>query len=633
MATQITNVEDNVSVSSLYAEIMNEGTLPRKQSFEVGRFGADSGTQVTSYNNKLFGAPFQLLDSVDMRHPNINKDVGVEYLKHFLLHSPILHIRPGVPKYTGGTDPTSFSEGFRDIYYSQTGTSGIDLIDAAGTWMDKQMFGSGSKLQRRMYGLDPKYREYMTYVNYMCRSMAVFLGLTSSGKAITNDVPHGTFTNTNGNNPTWTDFGDLRWENYRMTSNSYVSDNKEFAASVVKTLLGSDKSADKDINNILEKEAARKGKITDIRNKTSAQKNNESGSTPPSSTDGMKPKDSETTTDTTEKGNANTQYSAKSFRENASGLFGNLWQAFDSGSLGEDSFGELSANQIKTVMFMVEPVSFSEQLTNNTAPSLIEQMVDSIADSVGSEIAFITNSGADAGMLGGLAQFLGSSMSSMAVNLSKLAEPVAGGFATNLFNGAINALSGQKMIYPEIYKSSNSTQDYEYSVTLTSPYGDIYNYYMNIIVPLCHLICLAAPRMLTSNSITSPFLVQAYVPGMATCNLGIISNMTISKNPDSKDVSVNGFPLTVKVTFQVKELYNAISISPTTNPASFMFNETLTDYMLNLAGLRPSIDTYYEAQKNAMDRISDYKSNDVLNDITSNGAQIIESLFGSGIRF
>ena len=55
--------------------------------------------------------------------------------------------------------------------------------------------------------------------------------------------------------------------------------------------------------------------------------------------------------------------------------------------------------------------------------------------------------------------------------------------------------------------------------------------------------------------------------------------------------------------------------------------------MLNLAGLRPSIDTYYEAQKNAMDRISDYKSNDVLNDITSNGAQIIESLFGSGIRF
>ena len=114
---------------------------------------------------------------------------------------------------------------------------------------------------------------------------------------------------------------------------------------------------------------------------------------------------------------------------------------------------------------------------------------------------------------------------------------------------------------------------------------------------------------------------------MATCNLGIISNMTISKNPDSKDVSVNGFPLTVKVTFQVKELYNAISISPTTNPASFMFNETLTDYMLNLAGLRPSIDTYYEAQKNAMDRVDDYKSKEVLNDLLSNAMQSFEGLF------
>lgn len=627
MATEITNIDDDISVSSLYAEIMNEGTLPRKQSFEVGRFGGDNGTQVTAYNNKLFGAPFQLMDNVDMRHPNINKDVGVEYLKHFLLHSPILHIRPGVPKYTGGTDPKSFTEGFKDIYYSATGTSGIDLIDAAGAWAEKQMFGSGSKLQRRMYALDPKYREYMTYVNYMCRSMAVFLGLTSSGKAITNDVPHGTFTNTNGGSPTWTDFGDLRWENYRMTSDSYVSDNKEYAASVIKTLLGSDEKTQKQAEEMIKKGSAKDGKvpfdlINGNKNGSSASKKE---STPPSSTDGMKPK--EETPDTTEKGNADTHYSAKSFRENASGLFGNLWQAFDSGSMGEDSFGELSANQIKTIMFMVEPVSFSEQLTNNTAPSLIEQMVDSIADSVGSEIAFITNSGADAGMIGGLAQFLGSNISSMAVSLSKLAEPVAGGFATNLFSGAINALSGQKMIYPEIYKSSNSTQDYEYSVTLTSPYGDIYNYYMHIVVPLCHLICLAAPRMLTSNSITSPFLVQAYVPGMATCNLGIISNMTISKNPDSKDVSVNGFPLTVKVTFQVKELYNAISISPTTNPASFMFNETLTDYMLNLAGLRPSVDTYYEAQKNAMDRVGDYKSKEVLNDLLSNAMQSFDGLF------
>ena len=134
----------------------------------------------------------------------------------------------------------------------------------------------------------------------------------------------------------------------------------------------------------------------------------------------------------------------------------------------------------------------------------------------------------------------------------------------------------------------------------------IYNYYMNIIVPLMHLIALAAPRMVTSNTVSSPFLVQTYIPGMATCQLGIVSNMTIVKNPDYKSVTVNGFPSTIKVNFQVKELYNAMSISPAHDPASFMFNETLNDYMSNLAGLIPSIDTYAKQRASAFQNLDEY---------------------------
>jgi hypothetical protein len=105
--------------------------------------------------------------------------------------------------------------------------------------------------------------------------------------------------------------------------------------------------------------------------------------------------------------------------------------------------------------------------------------------------------------------------------------------------------------------------------------------------------------MVTSNTVASPFLVQAYMPGMCTCNLGIISNMTIVKNPDQYHVSVNGFPLTVKVNFTIKELYNAMAISPLDDPSSFLFNESLNDYLANIAGLMPSMDTY-TTQRQAM---------------------------------
>ena len=40
-----------------------------------------------------------------------------------------------------------------------------------------------------------------------------------------------------------------------------------------------------------------------------------------------------------------------------------------------------------------------------------------------------------------------------------------------------------------------------------------------------------------------------------------------------------------------------MAISPAHDPSSYMFNETLNDYMANLAGLIPSIDTYEKHRK------------------------------------
>lgn len=509
------------------------------QDLETG--GKNIRSVLANYTNKLFGAPYQLLDSVDRRFETVNPNVGSEYLRNFLLHSPILHIRPGMPKYTGGDDPTTtfrqMQRTYRDVE-SETMSISEGLIEALA---EKTVFSAGSKLQRRMFGLRPTYLEYMMYVNYMCRSVAILLGLTADQSSF----PNGTFLN----DMKFTKFESVRWENYRMVGNTYVDSALEVSK-----------------------------KLADAAGVTAV---------------------------------VNTGTAVGSFfipwgddfidGNSVSDKVSKAWNKAMNTSLSD-----VVTDRVQSVMFMVEPAQFGESISNEVSPSFIEGALDAISNPIGSEVAFITGSKADIGLIGGITEFLGSGMESASLNLGKMVEPVTGGFMNNLFSGAVKSLKGQKMIYPDIYRNSNSEMDYEFSVTLTTPYGDVYNYYMNIIVPLMHLIALAAPRMVTSNTVTSPFLVQAYVPGMCTCQMGIVRNMTITKNPNYKSVSVNGFPLTVRVTFHIKELYNALAISPAHDPASFLFNETLNDYMANLAGLIPSVDTFSKQRAAMFENLSEY---------------------------
>ena len=538
---------DNQFIEALGLELTSLDGI-HAQDIETG--GKNIKGLLGNYTNKLFGAPYQFLESVDPRFKSINPNVGNEYLKNFLLHSPILHIKPGMPRYTGDDDPTTTFRQMQKIYADDDSMSlSKSLIRSLA---EKTVFSAGSRLQRRMFGLRPTYTEYMMYVNYMCRSIAILMGLTGGNSGF----PNGTFVSTHQSEDNKSDnigfvpFESIRWENYRMVGNSFVASSlqhlKDLAdATPIGAGIEGAKAAGAALNPLSD-----------------------------DFLDGSKAGDKIT----------------------------KAWNK----AMNTDLSDVVQDRSIQSLMFMVEPVSFTENLTNNTDQSFIESSINAVSDSVGSEIAFITGSRADTGIIGGLTEFLGSNISSAAMNLGKMVQPATGGFMTNLFSGAIQSIKGQHMIYPDIYKSSNSTMDYEYSVTLTTPYGDIYNYYMNIVVPLMHLIALAAPRMVTSNTVSSPFLVQTYIPGMATCQLGIISNMSIVKNPDYKSVTVNGFPSTIKVTFQVKELYNAMSISPANDPASFMFNETLNDYMANMAGLIPSIDTFAKQRAAAFQNLEQY---------------------------
>lgn len=536
--------------STLLAELQAlEGII--SQNPETG--ASTSESFVNKYTNRIFGAPFQLLDSVDKRFPGVNSHVGNEYLRNILLNSPILRIRPGLPKYTGGDSANDIVTALKNIYFSASNNDLNNVQNLILSLSKATIFSAGSKLQRRMYGFREQYYDYMQHVNYMCRSCAVFMNLTDTDR-----FPTGAFYS----DDSYVAFNKFKWENYRFVYGSLYTTPHEY----LMQLLGDS------FNSIMNAATSALGAYVNT-------------------VEGL-----------ANWLNASLSGSISDEFASSSSIFSNIDYANEN---VESNINALE-NKISAVEFMVEPVTFEETLVNNTKTSLIESTVDSLRESVGSELAWITGSSSDVGIVGEALNWLGTTAEDAVTSLAGAVEGVTGGFVGNVLTGALQGLKGQKMIYPEIYESSNSNMDYNFSVTLTTPYGDAYNYYMNILVPLMHLIALAAPRMVTANTVSSPYLVQAYIPGQCTCQLGIVQQMTIQKNPNGNKVSVNGFPLEVKVNFQIKELYNAMSISPGNDPTSFLFNETLNDYMANLAGLIPSADTYTKQRANAFYALEDY---------------------------
>ena len=53
-------------------------------------------------------------------------------------------------------------------------------------------------------------------------------------------------------------------------------------------------------------------------------------------------------------------------------------------------------------------------------------------------------------------------------------------------------------------------------------------------------------------------------------------------------------------------IYRNLSISAANDPELFLFNETLNDYMCNLAGLIPSLDSYTKVRQASFGEMEDY---------------------------
>ena len=238
------------------------------------------------------------------------------------------------------------------------------------------------------------------------------------------------------------------------------------------------------------------------------------------------------------------------------------------------------------VSFMIDPTGVSENIANSIGPSQIYSSVINSGSSVGAELAFITQATAGSGtdQMISIAKESKQQADDLLKNLSSNGN---GRFTTAIASSMARSFTGDHTIYPEVFQGHTASSSVSMTVHLSSDAGDPYSYLINILVPLFFIFGMALPQLSQTNAsaYTFPPVIQCNIPGMWGTRLGMVESISINKNPDGKDVSINGYPLKVDVTINIKDLQHVLMTSPMNKPSVFLNNHTMFDYIAQISGV------------------------------------------------
>jgi len=237
------------------------------------------------------------------------------------------------------------------------------------------------------------------------------------------------------------------------------------------------------------------------------------------------------------------------------------------------------------VSFMVDANGLSESYTNEVGASQIYSNVISKGNEVGSEIAFIAS--ASSGMINDKMIDLATESRVAAEEVLTTLQSGEGKFTAAIASAMSRSFTGDHTIYPDIFKSHSSTQSLTLTVHLVASGGDPYSYLTDELVPLFFILGMALPQMSknSAGAYTYPPVIQCHIPGIWGTRLGMVTSVTVNKNPQGKDLSVHGYPLSMDISITVADLQHALGTSPMDQPSVMLNNKPMFDYIAQLSGV------------------------------------------------
>ena len=301
---------------------------------------------------------------------------------------------------------------------------------------------------------------------------------------------------------------------------------------------------------------------------------------------------------------ATASYNPKSDSDKGDGLTGIFDGLSDiSDKVKDDIFGDY-----KYLRMYVDPsMSFNESNSNNSTQSQVAGLFDTL-EGIVKEIGFFSNG---SGILDGAVTNVQNIGTSTIDAANGVLDPNVSAGLSKVLGSASHVITGSNVIFPELWSDSAYNKSYSFTINLVSPYGDIESIYLNIIVPMMHLLALSMPRQTSANSFGSPFLVKVFAKGWFSCELGMVDSISIEKVAQS--YNVHGLPNEVKITISVKDLYTNLMIAKSSTPKLFFSNQGLIEFLAVTCGLNltegnlgTKIDTII---KTLLNSLSDIPSN------------------------
>ena len=253
----------------------------------------------------------------------------------------------------------------------------------------------------------------------------------------------------------------------------------------------------------------------------------------------------------------------------------------------DSNFKQMMGAMYSIPFFVEAETSVSESFSNGTTQSILEGLVDQPSQ-VARQAQFLLGTHD----IGGLASAFKDVGENIINGVSDAGSNILEGFGSVIAGrGLVNKLqnefttiaSGGKMVFPEVWDSSNFSRSYSITMKLRSPDPDPYSIFMNIYIPILLWVTAAAPHQMNNSatSYSSPFIVRATYKSMFACDAGIISNISINKASEDK---WNGFgmPISVDLSVDIKDLYSTMFIS---KAQGIINNTAQLDYLALMAGV------------------------------------------------
>lgn len=250
-------------------------------------------------------------------------------------------------------------------------------------------------------------------------------------------------------------------------------------------------------------------------------------------------------------------------------------------------------NAAENVIFYLDGMTnVSESFTNNTMESSLASTVNGLSDQA-KELKFILG---NQSALSSIIDGMGDISTTITSSLSGAISGLGGGLLAGLTGRGINTiLSGGKINFPEMWSDSSFDRSYSLDIKLRSPDCDTLSIYLNILVPYIHLLALVLPRTLDGttdsktedpNGYTSPFLVRAYCKGIFNIDMGMVTDLSVSKGAECQ-WNDDGLPTQIDISLSIKDLYSMLSMSTYGSGITWgiVANTSMMDFLANMSGL------------------------------------------------